>query len=200
MADIRSIGFELNPYDPCVSNKMVDGHQLTICWHVDDLFIGHKNPQTVTNILHWLQQRYEIPDKPLKATRGAHHDYLGMNINFSNRREVSFDMIPYLQKVLTEFLEKITGVSCTSAADHLFKIRDPKEAQSLPEQHAIAFHHTTAQLLFLSCTHRDIQTTVAFLTTHVKAPNEDDWGKLKRVLKYLNGTKYLKLCLSADTL
>ena len=82
MADIRSIGFELNPYDPCVSNKMVDGHQLTICWHVDDLFIGHKNPQTVTNILHWLQQRYEIPDKPLKATRGAHHDYSGINIKF----------------------------------------------------------------------------------------------------------------------
>jgi len=29
----------------------------------------------------------------------------------------------------------------------------------------------------------------------VKNPDEDDWdwGKLKRVLKYLNGTRYLKL-------
>jgi hypothetical protein len=200
VADHRSIGFELNPYDPCVANKMVNGHQLTICWHVDDLFIGHKNPKTVTMILQWLQQRYETPDKPLKAMRGAHHDYLGMNINFSNRGEVSFDMIPYLQKFLTEFPEKITGVSSTPAADHLFKIRDPNDALLLPEQQAIAFHHTTAQLLFLSCTHHDIQTAVAFLTTRVKAPNEDDWGKLKRVLKYLNGTKSLKLYLSADTL
>ncbi len=41
---------------------------------------------------------------------------------------------------------------------------------------------------------------VAFLTTRVKSPNEDDWGKLKRVLKYLNGTKYLKLNLSVDDL
>ncbi len=41
---------------------------------------------------------------------------------------------------------------------------------------------------------------VAFLTTRVKNPDEDDWGKLKRVLKYLNGTKYLKLKLSVDNL
>ena len=47
---------------------------------------------------------------------------------------------------------------------------------------------------------RDIQTAVAFLTTRVKNPDEDDWGKLRRVLKYLNGTKYLKLNLSVDNL
>jgi hypothetical protein len=47
---------------------------------------------------------------------------------------------------------------------------------------------------------RDKQTAVAFLTTRVKNPDEDDWGKLKRVLKYLNGTKYLKLNLSVENL
>lgn len=65
----------------------------------------------------------------------------------------------------------------------------------------MAFHHTVAQLLFMSArARRDIQTAVAFLTTRVKSPDEDDWGKLKRVLKYLNGTKYLKLTLSVDSL
>ena len=34
----------------------------------------------------------------------------------------------------------------------------------------------------------------------MKSPNEDDWGKLKRVLKYLNRTKYLKLTLSVGNL
>jgi hypothetical protein len=45
-----------------------------------------------------------------------------MNTSFSDRGEVSFDMITYLRNVLDEFLEKITGVSSTPAADHLFKI------------------------------------------------------------------------------
>ncbi len=47
---------------------------------------------------------------------------------------------------------------------------------------------------------RDIQTAVAFLMTRVKSPGEDDWGKLKRILKYLNRTKYLKLRLTIDNL
>ncbi len=41
---------------------------------------------------------------------------------------------------------------------------------------------------------------VAFLTTLVRAPDKDDWGKLKRVLKHLNGTSELKLKLSMDNL
>ena len=47
---------------------------------------------------------------------------------------------------------------------------------------------------------QNIQTTVAFLTTRVKNPDEDYWGKLKRVLKYLNGTKFFKLTLTVDNL
>ena len=34
----------------------------------------------------------------------------------------------------------------------------------------------------------------------MKAPDEDNWRKLKRVLKYLNGTKFLKLTLSIENL
>jgi hypothetical protein len=61
------------------------------------------------------------------------------------------------------------------------------------------FHHTVYQLLFAANrARRDIQTAVLFLTTRVKAPDQDDRGKLVRVLKYLNGTQYMKLILSAD--
>jgi hypothetical protein len=34
----------------------------------------------------------------------------------------------------------------------------------------------------------------------VKKPDEDNWGKLKRVLKYLKGTLFIKLTLSASNL
>ena len=42
--------------------------------------------------------------------------------------------------------------------------------------------------------------SIAFLTMRVGKPGGDDWGKLKRVLKYLKGTKHMKLNLSIDTL
>jgi len=47
------------------------------------------------------------------------------------------------------FSEKITGVSSTPAADHLFEVRPPHKASFLPEEQAGFFHHTTVQLLFL---------------------------------------------------
>ena len=82
----------------------------------------------------------------------------------------------------------------------MFQVRPDTEARPLPEEQARAFHHSTAQLLFLSRVRRDIQTTVAFLTTRVKRPDEDDWGKLKRVLKYLYTTQHLDLTLFANSL
>ena len=51
----------------------------------------------------------------------------------------------------------------------------------LPEEQAVTFHRVTAQLLFVSQqARRDIQTEVAFLTTRVKEPDEDDWGNIPR--------------------
>jgi hypothetical protein len=92
-------------------------------------------------------------------------------------------------------------VHSTPAGDRLFQVRPPTEATFFPKEQAKhAFHHTTAQLTFLSHVRPDIQPTVAFLTTCVKRPDNDDWGKLKRVLKYLTSTHFLRLTLFAKSL
>jgi hypothetical protein len=132
---------------------------------------------------------------------GKKHDYLGVDMEFNEDGTLDISMIKYLKNVIDEFPEIIKGRAATPAHEKLFVIRDENEARPLKEDQALAFHHTIAQLLFMATrARRDIQTAVAFLSTRVKSPDEDDWGKLKRVLKYLNGTKYLKLKLSVDNL
>ena len=54
VADLSSLGYVINPYDPCVANKMINGKQMTICWHVDDLIIGYIESSVVTTFLTWL--------------------------------------------------------------------------------------------------------------------------------------------------
>ena len=44
----------------------------------------------------------------------------------------------------------------------------------------------------------DIMVTIAFLCTRVRETTEEDWSKLVRLLRYLNGTANLFLTLSAD--
>ena len=51
---LTSLGYVINPYDPCIANKMINGKQMTICWHVDDLIIGHVESSVVATFLTWL--------------------------------------------------------------------------------------------------------------------------------------------------
>ena len=50
--------FELNPYNLCVVNKMVNSEQLNICWHVDDLKSSHMDPKVNDELLQWIQDTF----------------------------------------------------------------------------------------------------------------------------------------------
>eukprot|EP00957_Ditylum_brightwellii_P067250 5103358-Ditylum_brightwellii.AAC.1 len=83
-------------------------------------------------------------------------------------------MVEYVKQIVAEFPELIESEVSTPATDHLFKVN--KEGVPLDEEMARWFHTNTAKLLFLCKRARqDIQTAVAFLTTQVKQPDEDDW-------------------------
>jgi hypothetical protein len=132
---------------------------------------------------------------------GANHEYLGIDFEFKTSKDLQVSMVVYLKEVIMGFPELIVGNAAMLAGGRLFDMQDEKDARLLEEERAIAFHHTMAQPLFMAtraCW--DIQTVVAFLTTRAKALDEDDWGKLQRVLQCLNGTKYLKSTISVKDL
>ena len=134
---------------------------------------------------------------------GKVNDFLGVDWGYSKKRVVKVSMIKYISNVIKEFPETIIGSAPLLAADHLFQVQDEDDPKYrlLSEEQAIVFHHTIAQLLFVSnLARRDIQTAVAFITIRVKKPDEDDWGTLKCILRYLNGTRYMKLTLQVENL
>ncbi len=47
---MQNRGFEINPYDPCIANKMVNGSQMTIRWHVDDLMMSHLKQEEIMQV------------------------------------------------------------------------------------------------------------------------------------------------------
>ena len=53
-------GFEVNPYDPCVANKVIsDDDQCTICWYVDDLKISDVDKAFVRQVITGVEDRYD---------------------------------------------------------------------------------------------------------------------------------------------
>ena len=99
----------------------------------------------------------------------------------------------YISKVIKEFPAAITAnwpqIICTRFGTKVGSLEMSKQMcwsisfYLLPTEHVLIF-----------------KPAVSFLTTRVKDPDQDDWNKLVCVLCYLNGTRHLKLILSADSM
>ena len=197
-ADLESEGFKINPYDPCIANKMINGKQMTIAWHVDDLKVSHKQEKAVDKFIAWLESKYGSETGRVKAVKGNRHDYLGMILDFSKRGEVMADMTGYVKKMLEEFPEVLKDNVTTPASDKIF---DVDESPKLEARRAELLHMFVAKALFIAKRGRpDIQVPVAFLCTRVQEPTEQDWYKLIRMMKFLKRTKADVLTLSAQDL
>ena len=90
------MGFKINPYDPYVANKMVNVHQMTIWWHVDDLKVSHKDENSVMAFAENLAKIYR---PKTTVYRGKVHKYLGIDINWASvPGTMIVSMINYLHK------------------------------------------------------------------------------------------------------
>ena len=96
-------------------------------------------------------------------------------------------------------LDNLGATAATPVTNHLLNVINERKTQYLREDNSKIFYHTVAQLMFMSYRARqDIQTVVGFLTMNVNKSEDYYWVKLKRVLKYFNGMRELKLTLSVD--
>ena len=195
--DLEEIGFKVNPYDPCVANRIVNGKQHTVTWHVDDLKSSHVDPKVNDEFHEWLEKKYGDPKlAKVKAVRGKKHDYLAMNLDFSTPGKLKVDMVNYVKSMVDDFPEEITPSKCPWN-DNLFKV-DEKGKRLDKEKHEI-FHTFVAKGLFLSKRARpDIQPAIAYLSTRVKEPTEGDWFKLKKMLGFLKATQEDVITLESD--
>jgi hypothetical protein len=87
--NLKKWDFKSNPYDWSVANKMIDGKQCTVLWHVDDIKVSHEDPKVVTPVLKLFEERYG-KEAPLTITRGKKHDYLGMILDYSKDGKVKY--------------------------------------------------------------------------------------------------------------
>ena len=131
----------------------------------------------------------------MTITRVKVHKYLGMTIDYSSPVKLIFSMINFIGKMLVDIPEDMKGESATPATHHLFDISE--DVMKLSQADSDLFHHLVEQLIYLSKrTRPDIQLEVSLLCTRVRGPDNDDYEKLVRVMKYIQGTIVLPLILS----
>ena len=127
-----------------VANKIVDGAQLTVVWHVDNFKVSHIDWGVVTRMAEWLKNTYESLFKDgswaMKLKCGMIHEYLGMILDYYNQGEVKITMYNYIRDIIIDFKQyhPSNNNARTPAANHLFKVRD--DQKKLPETLTQVFH------------------------------------------------------------
>ena len=121
--DLSNDGFKLNPYDPCVANKMVNGKQMTVCWHVDDLKMFHAKEDVLTAFINRLEGIYG----KLSVLRGKVHEYLGMTFDYLDHGKVKILMPALTRQVLEEFPDDTSDTAEEPAGARLFDVRDTND-------------------------------------------------------------------------
>jgi hypothetical protein len=196
--DIEEIGFEVNPYDICVANRMVNGKQHTVTWHVDDLKSSHVDPKVNDEFAKWCEKTYGSDDLGhVKVVRGKVHDYLAMIMDFTQEGALKVDMRYYIKGMIEEFPYEIKSTTTAPWTEKLLKVQE--DSKKLEEERRSIFHTYVMKAMFLCKRARpDIDPSVIFLSSRVNNANEDDWKKLLRALGFLKGTINDVLTLEAD--
>ena len=213
---LKSNGFKMNPYDPCVWNKDIKGKQCTICFHVDDCKISHVSSKVIDDTIAWLCRDYESIFEDgigeMKVNQGKVHKYLGMNLDFSTKCQVEITMIEYVKEIVAAWDKAAPKVDddgfetvrrrgkkgrSSTAPEDLFKIDE--DSKKLEPVKATAFHNIVAKALYLVKSARpDASVAIAFLITRVREPDVDDWRKLEQLVESFHSTMDMPLILGAN--
>jgi hypothetical protein len=111
---LMDIDFAINLYDPCVANKTIECHQMTICFHVDDCKLSHRKKKVVDSMIEYLRQEYESifedGSGEMTVSRGNTHKYLGMTLDYTVRGQVNISMFDYVDVIITAYWDHVEMV------------------------------------------------------------------------------------------
>jgi hypothetical protein len=205
LKSLTDIDFIINPYDPCISNKIIESKQMNIiCFHVDDCKLSHRKKTVIDRMIGYLWQEYESifvdGSGAVTVSRGKIHKYIGMTLEYSVPGQVKITMLDYVNDILAAFDKaepKGGGTKTSAAPDSLFKVDE--DCNNFAQDKAVEFHNLVAKTLY--ATKRampDTCTAIEFLTTRVREPDKEDWTKLVHLMRYIRGTRTMPLILSAN--
>jgi hypothetical protein len=104
---LTDIDFIINPHDPCVANKIIEGERMTICFHVDDCKLIHRKKTVMDLMIGYLRQEYESifedGSGAMTVSRGNIHKYIGMTLDYSVPGQVKITMIDYADDIIAAF-------------------------------------------------------------------------------------------------
>jgi hypothetical protein len=164
-------GFEINPYDRYVANKVINDKQCTIAWYVDDNILSHVETSVVDSVIDTIEGYFP----GLVVKRGKDLNFLGMEIGFLEKGKLKLGLVQYITSMIEELEEALEPYGENldrnyphPAARWLFTVKS--DTEDLAKEKADVFRKFVAKLIWVMKRGRpDVEPTISFLrSTRVK--------------------------------
>ena len=186
---VRSIDFQVSAYDPCLYIKIADGYCVLLLVYVDDVLVTGSSAEHIARTKTDLKTRFEMTDS------GKCAFVLGIELVESTNGSVTMCQRRYVNDILKRFgMEECKAV--ISPADMSTRLTPSKASTKVNAP----FREAVGALMHLAtATRPDIAFAVGYVSRFMENPQVEHWTAVKRIFRYLQGTKTHGICFkSAD--
>lgn len=180
---LTTMGFKRTDADKCVFTR----GKTIIVIYVDDFLIAAPSTKERFAVMKELENAFE---KDITFKEGDELLYIGMTFTMKRRiKAVEVGQTEYFEALLKEY--GVTGEAASPATNNLFE--EPSGGEDVNQR---AYLSLVQKLMYpAKRTRPDILLATTYLATKCREPKSHHMEKAMRVLKYLNGTKDLKLVI-----
>ncbi|KAI1001438.1 Retrovirus-related Pol polyprotein from transposon TNT 1-94 [Podosphaera aphanis] len=175
-------GFAPTLFDPCVFTHNTG--KLIIAVYVDDIVLFGEQGSLMDKIVNGLKTEFKVNDL------GILHWLLGIQIEYHNA-SITLSQTAYIDRILNRFsMHDCNPVSLPIDCNH----RLMSAIDGEPRANATLYQQIIGSIIYLvSATRPDLAYTISHLSQFNSDPSITHLGVSKRVLRYLKGTRDLKL-------
>ena len=167
------------------SSKMV-----IVVIYVDDFLVFGLDKSEIDNIKWWLNTNYKMKDL------GTCRQFLGMKVERDeDRRTISISQTAFINKALMAAeMQDCKGVNAPMIGSPNF----PQNTEPPTNQELVQLYqsHIGTQMWAYICTRPDLGFSISLLSRFCSNPTAEHLSAVKRVYRYLQGTKDYKLVYS----
>ena len=189
-AELKRIGLQRSKFDTCVYFANQGEKIIIVAVYVDDFLMFSNDEKLVAEVKEHLMSKFHMKD--LEETEHV----LGIRVTRKEGR-IILDQERYIEKLLGQY----SMVNCNTVStpldpnQRLTKEMCPRNADEENRMKNVPFRELVGGLQFLasSCTRPDISYATSVVSSFSSNPGEVHWTAAKRIIRYLKGTKHMRL-------
>ena len=184
-ADLATLGYKPFQHAESIFTRDKNNVKIFLLIYVDDILLLVSSDEAVKSVKDEIGRLYTIKDL------GEAKYFLGIKLERNTHGTLRLSQTNYIENILDRFnMTASKPVPSPMVPNKTLMQRIPRTEEEASAMIGVPYREAIGALLYLSIrTRPDIAVAVGTLAKHVQEPRSLHWEGVKRILRYLQGTK-----------